>query len=152
VSYSGTAIAASAGGGLVNGGALTLTDDAITHNSTAGSGGGVYNPGSVILIDSTLSAISAGDGGGLYNLGSMVVTDKTLSGNSAGFGGGGGLFNGGFAGQATITDSTISGNFATRAGGIEFNPVGTLAFVRLFGTISTTYSPSRERTITDRLA
>lgn len=101
------------GGGIQNGGTLTLTGVAIVGNKT-GNGGSMANAGGV--------------GGGIRNFGTLTVTNCTISGNQTGDGGtssierggpggnGGAIHNGG-AGLLTITNSTISGN-STGAGGI----------------------------------
>lgn len=124
------------GGGIGNGGTLTLTEVAITGNS-AYTGGGLYNLGTATLTNVTLSGNSAlaGPGGGIYSSGgSIALTDSTLSENSAVSGGG--IFNGNLA---TLTNVTISGNSATDgSGGGIYNAAGiVLTNVTLSGNSAT---------------
>src|SRR5208337_1430549 len=127
------------GGGIYNdGGAVTLTNDTLSGNSTyGGSGGGIYNHGgAATLTNDTLygnSAINGGIGGGIYNYrGTVTLTNDTLSGNSAYYrvvgysttgGIGGGIYNDG--GTVTLTNDTVSGNLASDGGGID-NHSGTV--------------------------
>ena len=104
------------GGGIGNGGTLSLTNSTISGNS-AEFGGGIVNGGTATVTNSTISANSAengtpfdADGGGIANDGMLTVTNSAISGNSADYGAG--IFNGEF-GTATVTDSTISGNSAS---------------------------------------
>ena len=109
------------GGGILNGGTITLTDSTVSGNAAEfGLGGGILNGGTATITDSTISGNTAVDGGGIinggfrgFNGGTMTLTDSTVSGNTASDNGGG-IFNGG---TATITDSTISGNTAENFGG-----------------------------------
>lgn len=124
-----------AGGGIDNGGTLTLQNDIITGNSAGVFGGGIYNDygGVLAITGSTLSHNSAGSGsgtngsgygGGFLNFGSVTVTASTLSNNSAGTDGGG-FCNGGpgnnGADSVTVTDSTFSSNFTGNNGGGFYN-------------------------------
>jgi hypothetical protein len=79
----------SAGGGIFNSGALTLTSCTVTRNH-GDVGGGIFNDeGMLSLIDSTVSwNIDASIGGALYNhKGSATLTNSTLSNNDTGIGG-----------------------------------------------------------------
>jgi hypothetical protein len=118
------------GGGIVNGGTLTLNNTIVSGNS-APIGGGIFNVnGTVTVSRSTLSGNSAlynglgpsGFGGGIFNyaeggFATVTVTNSTLSGNDA-------LDSGGIANDdpnctVTVTNSTLSGNSATLdSGGI----------------------------------
>jgi len=115
------------GGGILNGGALTLTDCTISGNSAEvgfdgyRDGGGIFNEGTLTLADCTVSGNSAGDdGGGIVNTGLIAdpsqgvlrVTGGTVSGNAARFGGG--IWNGK---TTTVTNTTVSGNSAADFGG-----------------------------------
>jgi hypothetical protein len=140
------------GGGIFNGGTLTVTNCTLSGNS-AGFGGGILNRGTLTVTDSTLSGNTApaGDGGGIWNdnngaltvtgctlsgnfadyfgggilnRGTLNVTDCFLSSNSALHGDGGGIANGG--GPATVTNSTLSVNSARVGGGAIYNYSGTL--------------------------
>jgi CSLREA domain-containing protein len=132
------------GGGIRNGGSLTLASVLITAN-TALAGGGVENLGSTSLENVEISdneapvyaggflnedtgsanlkyssirnnRVSTGDGGGLTNLGTITVDSTAITGNTASrFGGG--IEN--YAGRlATLVNSTISGNSAQTGGGL----------------------------------
>jgi fibronectin-binding autotransporter adhesin len=99
------------GGGVSNGGDLTLSDDTVTGNS-AYYGGGIYDGGTATLEDDTFSDNSAYDGGGVLSAGVVTLINSTLSGNSASFGGG-------IGDHATValTNVTIAGNSAVDGGG-----------------------------------
>ena len=119
--------ASSGGGGIYNGGMLSLSDCTISNNSTQiGLGGGMFNaPSSTVsLTSSTFSGNSANEGGGLVNEGTAALVNVTISGNSANDRGGG-LFN---SGAAALVNVTISGNSASAAGGGVYSggPNGTL--------------------------
>ncbi len=120
-----------AGGGILNGGTLTITRCHITGN-TAAFGGGISNElGALLNVDkSTISnntATGNSTGGGIASSSEVMITNSTISGNRAtGSGGdnGGGLR----LGSATIENSTITNNFAvgpSRAGGLRIS-VGTV--------------------------
>ncbi len=121
--------AAVGAGGVLNYGALTLTNCVVTGNSYTGSsdgGGGIRNLGTPLTItNSTISNnSSSANGGGLYNGASsstITITGSTISGNSstsiAGSSGGGGLYNNASSSTLTITNSTISNNSASGSGG-----------------------------------
>jgi hypothetical protein len=121
------------GGGIDNGGTLTVSDSTISSNNVGGGGGGIsngssgFNGGTLTLTDSTVSGNMAQYGGGIYNGGgTLTVADDTLSGNSASgagsFGVGGGIDNSG--GATTVMHSTVSGNTAASGygGGIYNSP------------------------------
>jgi hypothetical protein len=120
------------GGGILNGGTLTLSNSTLSGNSstspgTASGGGGIFNNGGTVTISySTLSGNSSplANGGGIFNAGTLTISNSTLSGNSAGSESGGGSEGGGIYndfGTGTISFSTISGNSATLFGGGIFN-------------------------------
>ena len=99
------------GGGISNGGSLSVSNSIFSGNS-ASSGGGISNVGSLSVSNSTFSDNSAtnslsGGGGGIYNRGTLSVSNSTFSGNSAN-GNGGGIYN--RFGTMTINNSTFSGN------------------------------------------
>jgi large repetitive protein len=96
----------------------------ITNGHTARSGGGILNSGALTVTDSTISGNSANNGGGIASLaGTVKVNNSTLSGNAANTGRGGGIYIN--SGTFTVTISTISGGGATTGGGINVNS-GTL--------------------------
>ncbi len=99
------------GGGVANGGNLTLSNDTVTGNS-ASEGGGVYDTGTATLVNDTISLNSANDGGGVLSQGVVTLINSTLFGNSA--------INGGGIGNHTtvvLTNVTIAGNSASSGGG-----------------------------------
>src|SRR5262249_4053234 len=127
------------GGGIHNlGGMLTITNCAVSNNSSA-SGGGIFNQpacikcgGALTIINSTLSGnMGEPGGGGVDNSATLTIINSTLSGNSAGVGGGGGIVN---VGIVTIINSTLSGNSATGLGGGIDNTSG-LARVNIKNSI-----------------
>ena len=109
------------GGGIYNGGTLTLTNCTLSGNSATLGGGGIYNhSGTVKLNQCTLSGNSASVaiayGGGINNIfGIITLNQCTLSGNIALLGGG--IFNG-YPGTLTMNQSTLSGNIAGTGGGV----------------------------------
>lgn len=114
----------SVGGGILNAGDLTLTDDAIFRN-TADSGGGIANglgtAGSLSLNRVSIidNMATNGVGGGILNSASLTMTNSVVQQNSASVEGGG-LSNGSTA-QAQITDSTFLLNYAAESGGGIYN-------------------------------
>jgi hypothetical protein len=111
------------GGGIHNGGALTVSNSTVSGNTSTNSGGGIFNNGTLTVSNSTVSGNSSHDGGGICNEDTLTVTNSTVSGNtSTNFGGG--IFN---EGALTVSNSTFSGNSSTNinGGGIH-NNAGTL--------------------------
>jgi CSLREA domain-containing protein len=112
------ATAGQAGGGIYNGGKLTVAAVAVTDNASGNGGNGANN-------STYSSGAIGGSGGGIYNTGTLTVTSSTIGSNTTGNGGtgwsapnngtgghagrGGGIYNDSFA-TATIRGSTISGN------------------------------------------
>jgi hypothetical protein len=113
------------GGGVLNGGKLTVSASILSGNNTvrnAGSsnaGGGIDNYGTLTITNSTLSNNTAIFGGGISNhtKGTLTVTNSTLSGNStAADGEGGGINN---YGTLTVqSGSILSNNKADSGAGI----------------------------------
>ena len=60
------------GGGILNGGTLTLAGSILSENS-AEYGGGIYNDGTLTISDSVFSKNTAFDGGGIYNAGTLTM-------------------------------------------------------------------------------
>jgi predicted outer membrane repeat protein len=127
------------GGGIYNGDPypLTVTDSYVCGN-TAGEGGGIINGGPLTVDRSMVSGNTAtgfysgfplfhflGEGGGILNGGTMTVSGSTLCGNSADLGGG--IFSDG--GTPTVRNCVFIGNSATQGGGIYFGG-GTLLEVQ----------------------
>jgi hypothetical protein len=125
------------GGGIFNGGTLTLANCTVNGNyayqvdlyNFAG-GGGIFNAGILTVNNSTISGNTAqfqtfesigGFGGGIYNFGgTLTLSNSTVAGNHAGPGSdtsvGGGIYNEG--GTVTLNNSAVSGNSAFHPGGI----------------------------------
>lgn len=118
------------GGGIYNGGALTLNDVTVSMNQGA-NGAGIYNSssGTLVVMDSTVSKnTSTGKGGGIYNAGTLTSANSTVSGNQAAQGGG--IYNE-FGSTLTFTNVTVSNNQASVAsggGGIYDEPAVTSKF------------------------
>jgi hypothetical protein len=128
------------GGGIYNGGAVTLTGSTLSGNHAGTRGGGIYNglgaatfTSSFVQSNSAGSLLSAGDGGGIYNNGGTVTfTSGHLSSNSAlgavlGLVGGaaGGMYDNG--GTVTFSTSFVQSNTAPMTGGIVLvNAITTL--------------------------
>jgi hypothetical protein len=108
--------AGTTGGGVDNENNATVTITSCTISSnTAGLGGGMFNGGPLTIGSTTLSDNSASNGGGIYNDGAGVatLTNSTVSGNTASEGGG--IFN---IGEFASTNSTLSNNSASLGGGV----------------------------------
>ena len=120
------------GGGISNGGDLTINDSTISSNSTDFIGGGIYNTfdSTTRITNSTISGnTAAASGGGIYSESDLTINDSTISGNSTDSSGGGVYSNTTLSGKTTtITNSTISGNTATSFGGGVYNNDG-LTFI-----------------------
>ena len=115
-------VATQLGGGIYNGGSLTVTDSVISGNSAIERGGGICNAGTLTLtrttVDSNIltSPTSAG-GGGVYTEVTAQIDQSTISRNTAL--NGGGLYV--LGGSATVTNSTIAYNNANTDGGGIYN-------------------------------
>jgi hypothetical protein len=108
------------GGGIYNGGTLTLTSSTVSGNTAGVHGGGLFNGGTLSLTTySTVSGNTASSlGGGIYNGGTLTTENTTVSDNTAS--GGGGIYSS-VGNTLTLTRSTVSGNTAGRVGGGLFN-------------------------------
>ena len=105
---------------------LTIDSSTITDNYAGDYGGGLANGGALTINNSTLSSNRGEFAAGAILNGfngdaSLTVSNSTLSGNTTQLHGGG-IFNGG---QCTINNSTLSGNSGMTAGAIV-NRLGTL--------------------------
>ena len=142
-------------GGILNFGTLTLSDSAISGNTSSSSAGGVANLGQLSITKSTISGNTTGSSaGGISNCcsGTIVASNSTISGNAATAGGGiaqtgpgdttielnnvtiadntGGSGAGGIevsGGTITIKNSVVANNTAT--GGGDPDCAGTLTSV-----------------------
>jgi hypothetical protein len=113
-----------AGGGIANGGTLTINSSIVSGNKAANIGGGIYNIfGTLTLNDSTVSGNHADDGAGIYShYGTVTLNNSTVSGNHADLDGGG-IYS--EYGTVTLNNSTVSGNHADNGAGI-YSLYGTL--------------------------
>ena len=152
------------GGGIFNGGTLTLTN-CVVSNNTVGTqlGGGIFNAGTLTLANTYVSQNAVdppgelGLGGGIYNyLGTLTLVESTVISNSAGLnccaipsaqgGSGGGIYNDN--GTLILTNSTIENNLAATSGGgisnigpnIIFGPDSSALASGPAGTLSLTAS------------
>jgi hypothetical protein len=123
---------ATGGGGIFNGGTLTVTNSTVSGNTARGmpgKGGGIFNGGTLTVTNSTVTgnsvsgAFGAGVGGGIENQGTAEVNNSTVTGNTSS-GGGGGIGN--LQGSVTINNSTISGNSARSGDGGGIDGTATL--------------------------
>ncbi|MBP8948803.1 MAG: hypothetical protein KBG73_08165, partial [Candidatus Promineofilum sp.] len=123
------------GGGLENGGTVTVTHSLIEGNSVTGSGGGLWNlGGTVTLTRTTVRNNTAYEGGGVNSYGNAVEMDAVnIVGNVATGTHGGGIYHGG--GTLFVDNATISGNSAGAAaangGGIYQNADGNLTLTNV---------------------
>ena len=103
------------GGGVYNGGILTLTDCTFTGNSASDAGGGLRNENAATVTGCTFTGNTSTYGGGVYNLvnSTLALTNCILTANSVSSLGGG-MDNGG---AATLTNCTFTGNDAGSLGG-----------------------------------
>ncbi|WP_236710951.1 right-handed parallel beta-helix repeat-containing protein [Streptomyces sp. 150FB] len=115
------------GGGILNLGALTLTNSAVTNSKASGTGGGVHSGGgaaAVTFTGSTLSGNTAvGDGGGLYNTATATLTSSFVNGGNKGRRGGG---IASVNGILTVTSTPVTANTATSTAGGVYRQSGTM--------------------------
>jgi hypothetical protein len=115
------------GGGIFNGGQMTISGSTISGNSipsmpgsdTNRGGGGIANAvnATLTITNSTIAGNTAGQyGGGIVNLGGpLTITNSTIVGNTAGYSGGG-IAN--LGGTTLMSFDTTYGNSASAGGGI----------------------------------
>jgi predicted outer membrane repeat protein len=113
-SLAGLTIANGSAGGIVNYGALTVSDCTVSGNSAFFGGGIASNSNYPLTVSRcTLSSNSAFIGGGIFAESSLLVKDSVLLGNTAQLGGGIANSNqSGSAATVTVSGSTLSGNSA----------------------------------------
>lgn len=97
---------------VVNNGTLTLTNSNIGDSIGGDSGGGIDNGGTLTLTGSVIFMNTAPIGGGIHNSGTATITNSTIANNFAQAGIAGGILN---DGTLTVTNSTIAGNTASAA-------------------------------------
>jgi hypothetical protein len=106
------------GGGISNGGLLTIHKVTVTGNA-ANLGAGIWNTGTLNLGESSiLGNVASSPGGGLANRsdGTVRAVASTIAYNTAAYGGGVANY-----GNLIIVDSTIAGNEAITNGGGIYN-------------------------------
>jgi uncharacterized repeat protein (TIGR01451 family) len=108
------------GGGILNGGSLTLDDSVVSHNTAGGEGGGIFSTGGTITLNnSTVSDnTAANSGGGIGGDGMLTLNNSTVSGNTSTEGGGMYVWHNG-ATTVTLNSSTVHANTASQGGGIH---------------------------------
>jgi len=67
------------GGGIRNGGTITMEDSEIMDNVAGSEGGGVYNRGLLFLYGVSISSNRAANGGGIMNYHQAYLDDSTVS-------------------------------------------------------------------------
>jgi CSLREA domain-containing protein len=123
-------VARGPGGGIANGGVLTVARSTIADNAAI-SGEVIGNGSSIALIGNTRAQGLIAAGGGIYNLGKLELTESTLYLNLA-FNGGG--FANDRGGSAALTNVTVSSNTADNVGGGILNSATlALANVTIYG-------------------
>ena len=78
-----------------------------------GAGGGIFNGGTMTVGNSTFSGNSAADGGGIYNYGTLTLSNSTFSGNTASVFSsptGAALFNFGYGGSSVTFKGVLMAN------------------------------------------
>jgi hypothetical protein len=132
------------GGGILNHGAVTLTNSSLSGNSASGNGGGLANAdtpaGTAPAATFTRSPVSGNtallNGGGIYNGLRGTLTTTGVSGSPLFINGNSGLHGGGIAAVSstatTLTQTAVTVNNALlSAGGVY----------RIAGTMTTTDAP-----------
>ena len=72
------------GGGIKNGGTLTLVNSTVSNNSSVEEGGGIWNAESLTLINSTVGGNSSNNGGGILNHDTITMTNTIVATNPMG--------------------------------------------------------------------
>jgi hypothetical protein len=130
------------GGAIDNLGNTTISNATLDNNLATETGGGIYNGGALTVTNSSFVQNDGYQGGAIGNYGAMTLTADSLINNSGRFGGA--LYN--TIGLARLVNVTISGNRATKAslggpgglgGGIYANYPGGNSVVHLiYSTIA----------------
>jgi CSLREA domain-containing protein len=72
------------GGGIYNGGTLTLNNSTVSGNVASAGGGGIYNSGTLALNNVTIANNTANNGGGILNdVGTVEFRNTIIAGNTA---------------------------------------------------------------------
>ncbi|MGH7287540.1 MAG: choice-of-anchor Q domain-containing protein [Myxococcota bacterium] len=126
------------GAGILNFGALFLTQSSVRDNM-AEFNGGITNVGTMVVTDSSISDNTAMESnGGIYNEGTMEIVGSSIVGNVATSQFNGGIFNA-VGATLTLLNSTVSGNSANQSNGAIFS-FGTLELVHSTVSGNTTAS------------
>jgi len=118
------------GGGISNGGVLTLTYSTVRGNSVGAfggctAGGGIANGGTLTLVNSTVNGNTAsGFGSGISNGGTLAIINSTISSNTSTCFTGGSIYN---TGAITMSNSSVISNTAPNGVGGIVNFGGTVA-------------------------
>jgi predicted outer membrane repeat protein len=108
---------------VFSGASLILQNLTVTNGRNA-TGGGIYNGGTLTITNAIISNNTATiHGGGIFNNGTLTITNSLFSDNSA-VGAAGGIIND--SGTTLVKNSTFVGNNAASAGAIYQNDTGTL--------------------------
>jgi hypothetical protein len=103
--------AARPGGGIYNGGPMTVTNSFISDNQSDTDGGGIYNDGTLIVNGgSTIIDNKAANGGGIFNDRDTIVIGSRILNNRASNTGGGVYNDWDITGAISVTGSCIVGN------------------------------------------
>lgn len=111
---------ASDGGGVYNGGTLTITNSTFSSNGAVNGGGINSGNGTLTIMNCIFSDNYATNGGGISvgtSSGTLTVTNSTFSSNSA-TSNGGSILN---SGKMIVTNSSFSDGYAAGGGGEIFN-------------------------------
>ncbi|MEO5559531.1 MAG: choice-of-anchor Q domain-containing protein, partial [Dokdonella sp.] len=123
-----TGNSANAGGGIYNGGDLSITDSDFNNNAATLIGGGaLFNDANhpISLDHSSVMANVAPSGGGIYNVdGSVYIKNNSKISSNASTADGGGVFNAG-SGFLFISGSEFSDDQTTGQGGAIFSSSST---------------------------
>ena len=125
----------SSGGGVRNGGTLTIDRCTISGNTASGPGGGIRNDVDLFVLDSTIVGnVTADHGGGVDAHGQSFFQNVTVSDNTVNGGGaGGGLYN--LGGESmTVMASTVVGNSAGAGSAIHNAGTLTVSHLLVVGT------------------
>jgi hypothetical protein len=117
------------GGGLYNGGTMSVSDCTVSGNTGGYGGGGIENLyGTLTVRRTTFAGNTAAIGAGVDNdSGTLTVSNSTFAGNSASADGGGGISN--YGGPVTVSDCTFAANTAVYNGGAILNQVGPMTVI-----------------------
>ena len=116
---------ATGGGGLINGGTMTVRNSTINSN-TADVAGGVWNRGTMAIRSTTISNnfIRFFEGAGIFNMGTLNITNSTVSHNQASqfAATGGGISNN--SGVVELQNSIVALNIITSPFGTAPDCIG----------------------------